>query len=345
MPRRVAARTGESSIPVVAVAGTTSWGVTLAWLLARNGAGVTLLCRTEDEATEINRTRRAHRATTLELPASITATASVATARDADALLIAVPSQHVRATARTLRDAVPHERLVIHATKGLERGSALRVSEVLRAEWPNLDPGAICALSGPNLAPEIQRGLPAATVIASDDEESASAAQRLFHGGAFRAYVSEDLAGVELAGSLKNVVALAAGIADGMAMGDNAKAGIITRGIAEITRLGVACGAQAATFAGLAGAGDVMATCYSPLSRNRRTGEAIGNGASVADAVGAAGGVVEGIEATAAACGLAARHGVEMPIAEALRAVLFEGASTGEMIRRLLEREATRESA
>lgn len=246
-------------------------------------------------------------------------------------------------TARGLRDVIAPGALVVHATKGLERDTALRVSEVLGEEWPQHDVKATCALSGPNLAPEIQRGLPAATVIASNDAARAEAAQDLFHSGAFRAYVSDDLVGVELAGSLKNIVALAAGIADGLALGDNAKAGIITRGLAEITRLGVACGADAATFAGLAGAGDVMATCYSPLSRNRRTGEAIGRGASVSEAIASAGGVVEGIEATRAACTLAERRGVDMPIVEALRAVLFEGATTGEMIRRLLEREARRE--
>jgi glycerol-3-phosphate dehydrogenase (NAD(P)+) len=181
-------------------------------------------------------------------------------------------------------------------------------------------------------------------VIAGVDAANVARAQTLFHSAAFRVYTSSDLVGVELAGSLKNVVALAAGIADGFALGDNAKAGIITRGLAEITRLGVAAGADPATFAGLAGAGDVMATCYSPLSRNRRTGEAIGRGASVADAIASAGGVVEGVEATAAACVLADRHGVTMPIARGLRSVLFEGAAPSEVIRALMEREATRET-
>jgi glycerol-3-phosphate dehydrogenase (NAD(P)+) len=182
-------------------------------------------------------------------------------------------------------------------------------------------------------------------VIAGTDAANVERAQRLFHGGALRVYTSSDLAGVELAGSLKNVVALAAGIADGFALGDNAKAGIITRGIAEITRLGVAAGAEPATFAGLAGVGDTIATCYSPLSRNRRCGEAIARGATVADAIASAGGVVEGAEATAAACLLADRYGIEMPIACGLRSVLFEGAAPQEAIRRLLEREPAREDA
>ena len=253
-----------------------------------------------------------------------------------------MPSQAVRGTAQGLCDAVRASHQVLHVTKGLERVSALRVSEVLGDEWPHMPGGAVCALSGPNLAPEIQRGLPAATVVAGAAER-ARQWQAMLHGPAFRVYVSEDLPGVELAGSLKNVVGLAAGIADGLGVGDNAKAGIITRGLAEITRLGIGCGGQASTFAGLAGAGDVMATCYSPLSRNRRTGESIGRGATVADAIASAGGVVEGVDATAAACVLAERHGVEMPIAEALRAVLYEGATVADAIRRLLEREAAEE--
>jgi glycerol-3-phosphate dehydrogenase (NAD(P)+) len=318
--------------------------VTLALVLARNGHTVRLLCRTEDEAAAITQSRRAARAPDVELPALIVPTADAHGALDGvDALLIAVPSQTVRENARRLREAVAPTTLTIHATKGLERGTATRVSRMLLEELPQLRPVDVCALSGPNLAAEIQRGLPAATVIAGTELSSAERAQRLFHGGGFRVYASDDLTGVELAGSLKNVVALAAGIADGLAFGDNAKAGIITRGLAEITRLGVAAGAGPETFAGLAGVGDVIATCYSPLSRNRTAGEAIGRGVSVQDAVSGARGVVEGVEATAAACVLAARHGVEMPIAESLREVLFDGATPAQMIRRLLEREATRE--
>jgi glycerol-3-phosphate dehydrogenase (NAD(P)+) len=324
--------------------GATSWGVTLAWLLARNGHAVRLLCRTIDEARQINETHRAARSPGFELPPRIVATSDVPIAlHGIDALTIAVPSQSVRENAVRIAGALAPRTLTVHATKGLEQGTAQRVSEMVFQELPQLAPGDICALSGPNLAPEIQRGLPAATVIAGSDAANVARAQALFHSGGFRVYASSDLAGVELAGSLKNVVALAAGIADGFALGDNAKAGIITRGLAEITRLGVAAGADPATFAGLAGAGDVMATCYSPLSRNRRTGEAIARGASVADAIASAGGVVEGIEATAAACTLAERYGVEMPIAHGLRAVLFEGAAPSEVMRRLMEREATRE--
>jgi glycerol-3-phosphate dehydrogenase (NAD(P)+) len=250
----------------------------------------------------------------------------------------------MRENARTIRDALAPETLVVHASKGLERDTAKRVSEILLEELPQLDAAHICALSGPNLAPEIARGLPAATVIAGHDDAAVERAQVLFHGPAFRVYASDDLPGVELAGALKNVVAIAAGIADGLAFGDNAKAGIITRALAEITRLGIAAGAQPPTFAGLAGIGDVMATCYSPLSRNRRFGEALARGDSAHDALAASEGVVEGAATVASACTLGERLGVEMPIAQALRDVIFEGATPAAMIARLLEREPKRES-
>ncbi|HEY8171489.1 MAG TPA: NAD(P)H-dependent glycerol-3-phosphate dehydrogenase [Dehalococcoidia bacterium] len=326
--------------------GATTWGTTLAFLLARNGHDVRLLCRTADEASTVQASRRVHRATVLELPESVQPTDDAGGAFEAvSAVVIAVPSQTIRQNARLVRAALSPRSVVVHATKGLEHGTAKRVSEMLLEELPQLTGADVCVLSGPNLATEIQRGLPATSVVAGADGATVERVRSLFHRPSFRVYVSSDIAGVELAGSLKNVVAIAAGIADGLGVGDNAKAGIITRGLAEITRLGVACGADAATFAGLAGAGDVMATCYSPLSRNRRAGEAIGRGEAVESAVSGAGGVVEGAEATAAACVLAARHGVEMPIAEALRRVLFEAVTPADAIRSLLEREATSESS
>jgi glycerol-3-phosphate dehydrogenase (NAD(P)+) len=249
----------------------------------------------------------------------------------------------MRENARAVRDALAPNTLVVHASKGLERNTAKRVSEILLEELPQLDASGVCALSGPNLAPEIARGLPAATVIAGAND-AVERAQQLFHGGAFRVYASDDLPGVELASALKNVVAIAAGIADGLAFGDNAKAGIITRALAEITRLGIAAGAQPATFAGLAGIGDAMATCYSPLSRNRRFGEAIARGQSTNDALASSEGVVEGAATVASACALGERLGVDLPIARALREVIFEGATPSSMIARLLEREPKRES-
>ena len=303
-----------------------------------------LLCRNEGEAEGVNAARRVARATALTLDERISATADPAAAAASAMTLLVVPSQSVRENARRLADALPAGAMLLHATKGLERGSAKRVSEVLLEELPQLRSADVCVLSGPNLAGEIQRGLPAATVIAGPDETKVAAAQALVHAQAFRAYASSDRTGVELAGSLKNVIALAAGIADGLQLGDNAKAGIITRGLAEMIRLGVAAGAEPITFAGLAGVGDLIATCYSDLSRNHRTGRAIGSGEPVASAVASAGGVVEGVEATAASCLLAERLGVDMPIARGLRSVLLEGAHPLEAIRALLEREPARET-
>jgi glycerol-3-phosphate dehydrogenase (NAD(P)+) len=326
------------------VLGPTGWGTTLASILARNGHDVRLLCAGADEAAAINATRRASRAPDLELAQSITATHDLHKALDgAGALIIAVPSQTMRDNARRVRDTVPPHTLTVHATKGLEQTTCKRMSDVLLEEIPQLASNDVCVLSGPNLAAEIQRGLPAATVIAGADGASVRAAQALFHTTSFRVYTSSDVVGVELSGALKNVVAICAGIADGLRVGDNAKAGIITRGIAEVARLGVAAGADPMTFLGLAGIGDVMATCYSPLSRNRRFGEALGRGESVAGAIGASAGVVEGVPATAAACDLARRYAVDMPIADALRTVLFEGATPADAVRRLLEREAAAE--
>jgi glycerol-3-phosphate dehydrogenase (NAD(P)+) len=311
---------------------------------------VRLLCRTDDEARRQNEAARAYPRGAGFQPAGSSdgspphATHDVPTTLDGiELLLIAVPSQSIRSNARRIVDALAPRTLVVHATKGLEQGTAKRVSEMLLEELPQISHDDICVLSGPNLAGELQRGLPAATVIAGTNAENVARAQGLFHSNAFRVYASNDLVGVELAGSLKNVIALAAGIADGFALGDNAKAGIITRGLAEITRLGIAAGAAPATFAGLAGMGDAIATCYSPLSRNRRCGEAIGRGTPVADAIASAGGVVEGIEAAAAACVLAERHGVDMPIARGLRSVLFDDAPPLRAISDLLERQPARE--
>jgi glycerol-3-phosphate dehydrogenase (NAD(P)+) len=326
------------------VLGTTSWSVTLAWLLARNAHSVRLLCRTADEAATIATSRRAARMPAVELPANVVPQADpVSGFSGAEALIIAVPSATLRENARRVRDALAPDTLVVHAIKGIERGSGKRMSELLLDELPRLDPSRVCALSGPNLAPEIARGLPAATVVACADAAGASRARDLLHMPAFRVYTSRDVTGVELAGALKNVVALAAGMADGLGYGDNAKAGIITRALAEITRLGVAAGAEPSTFAGLAGIGDTVATCYSPLSRNRRAGEALARGATREELLAGARDVIEGFGATDAACTLAKRLGVDMPIAAALRELVYEGAEPQTLVRRLLEREPKEE--
>jgi glycerol-3-phosphate dehydrogenase (NAD(P)+) len=200
-------------------------------------------------------------------------------------------------------------------------------------------PNPVCALSGPNLAGEIARGLPATTVAASSEEAPAADVQRLFTDSSFRVYTSRDVAGVELAGALKNVVALAAGVADGMQQGDNAKAALMTRGLAEMSRLGHALGAEPLTFAGLAGMGDLVATCASPFSRNRRLGEQLARGLPLEQALREVGQLAEGVPTTRAAVELARQHGVDMPIASQMHAVLFEGKDPRQAVLDLMQRE------
>jgi glycerol-3-phosphate dehydrogenase (NAD(P)+) len=256
-----------------------------------------------------------------------------------------VPSQTMRANVRLI---APHlagrERVLVSCAKGLEVGTMLRMTEVLEDELGESWTGSPVALSGPNLAKEIVVGRPATTVVASSDPEAARRVQECLTGGRFRVYTNPDVVGVELAGALKNIIALAAGMADGMEAGDSSKAAIITRGLAEIARLGVAQGASLFTFAGLAGLGDLIATCASPLSRNRTLGEYLARGKTLDEARALMGGqVAEGVPTTVAARELAARHGVEMPITEQLYQILFEQRPPLIGLNMLLTREPTDE--
>ncbi len=327
-----------------AVIGTTGWGVTLALLLARNGHSVRLLARTEDEAAALRTARRSPRLPVHPLPEAIEPTSDPAHAlHRATLVVMAVPAQTARQNLLAVAPALPHDAVFVSATKGIERTTALRMSEVIREAAPSVAPDRYCVLSGPNLKDEVAAGLPCATVIASQRDDTARFAQRAFNSPAFRTYTSRDVIGVELAGALKNVIALGAGIADGLRQGDNAKAAFVTRGLAEITRLGVACGADPLTFLGLAGMGDLVATCYSPLSRNRRVGEALAQGRALADVLAELHEVAEGVETTVGAWTLAQRYGVDMPITEAMYRFLHAGIPLMEAIRWLLEREAREE--
>jgi glycerol-3-phosphate dehydrogenase (NAD(P)+) len=234
-------------------------------------------------------------------------------------LVAAVPSEHLRATLSRLSPVLNQPAPVLSVVKGIEAHSQRRMSEVIAEVLPDR---AVAALSGPNLAREIAAGQPAGTVVASADHALADEVAILLGSDRFRVYTSTDVTGVELAGSLKNVVALAAGMADGLALGDSGKASIITRGLAEITRLGVAAGARPETFAGLAGVGDLIATCMSDLSRNRRAGELLASGLPWSEVAGRLNGVAEGAATVTGALELAARLGVEMPIAEQAAAVV-----------------------
>lgn len=321
-----------------AVLGATTWGVTLAFLLAENGHDVFVRTRSEEEAGRLTASRVHPRLTELRIPARVRFAAALPDL-PWDGVVVAVPSQSVREEVRA--GAVPREAPVLSAAKGIELGTGLRMSQVLEeAGWP---PALISVLSGPNLAPEIARGLPAASVVASRVPGAAEAWQHALARPRFRVYRSDDVVGVELGGALKNVVAIAAGAAAGLQAGTNAIAAIMTRGLAEMTRLGVALGADPVTFQGLAGVGDLAATCFSPLSRNRRFGELLAQGVAPEEALRRIGEAVEGVGTAPVALRLARERGVEVPVTEQVVAVL-EGESTVEAaMQRLLSRPLTDE--
>ncbi len=317
------------------VAGATSWGLTLAHLLVQGGATVTLLTRTPAEAVTIEGDRGLARLPGYRMPPGITVRSIEEAPPHADGLVMAAPAQALRTTAE--HPAIAREMPVLTAAKGIEHGSLLRMSEVLAAcGWPA---DRISALSGPNLAREIIAGLPAASTVASVSEAQAELWQHALSTSRFRVYRSTDLVGVELGGALKNVVAIAAGVAVGLEFGANTLAALVTRGLAELTRLAVAEGASASTLLGLAGVGDLLATCHSPLSRNHRFGERLAKGDTPEQALEAAGGVVEGAATAPVALALAARHGLALPIAEQVSAVIAGECSVEEALEALLARE------
>jgi len=326
----------------IAVIGTTGWGTTLAVLMARNGSDVSLMARTAAEADAINAGREnvSHRPG-LRLPANVAATIDAEALAASDLVVLAVPSATLRANLVRYAPAIAPRAAVLSATKGVEPDTCLRMSEVIAAF--GIEERRLLVLSGPNFASEIASGLPAATVVAGRDVRLAEEAQRLLAGPTLRVYTSEDVVGVELGGALKNVIAIACGLSDGLGYGENARAALITRGLAEITRLGVAAGASPLTFLGLAGLGDLVLSCASNLSRNRRLGLALAREAVLEEALASIDGVVEGVVTARAVPALARRLAVEMPICESLHAVLFEGKSSVEAGRELMARAARRE--
>ena len=328
-----------------AIIGATTWGTTLGILLAQNGVPVSLLTRSEPEAqTLTSQGRNARFLPDAPFPDSLSVTSEPESAlRQSSLVIIAVPSDRMRANVQRIESQLQPGASILSATKGLELPTAQRMSQVLEDELPaNLHSG-ICVLSGPNLAKEIVQGKLASTVIASQNPDAAQAAQSALMSNNFRVYTSSDVLGVELAGALKNIVALGAGIGDGMEAGENAKAAFLTRGLAEMPRLGVAAGADPMTFAGLAGIGDVVATCSSRLSRNRYVGEQLAKGQSWADIQASMDNVAEGVNATQAALVLAKELDVEMPIAEMASRVLFDGLSPHQAMAELMSRPARSE--
>lgn len=327
----------------VAVIGAGSWGTALARLAAAS-AEVRLWAR-EPEVVEAVRD---HRENSLYLPghllpAAVSCTGDLQATLDGAAMVImAVPSHGFRAVLQRAASAFPPAAPVVSVTKGIEQDSLKRMTEIVLEETGR-DPAGVGVLTGPNLAREIADGQPAATVVAMPDPEPALAVQRLFMGPTLRVYTNPDVVGCEAAGALKNVMAIAAGMAHGLGYGDNSTAALITRALAELTRLGVAMGGRPLTFAGLAGMGDLVATCISVQSRNRQVGVALGRGRRLGEIVADMRMVAEGVKTTAAVLALAARHGIDMPIAAMVGRVLHEDCSPADLVAGLMGREAKAE--
>jgi len=324
-----------------AVVGAGSWGTTVAAVAAAN-VDVTLWARDPDLAEQIDTDHEnARYLPGIELPDRVRATGDLrAACEGADVVVIGVPSHGFRAVLEEAAEAIATATPVLSLSKGVEQGSLLRMTEVVQAVLPDHEPGQIGVLTGPNLAREVAEGQPTASVIALGDAASAERLQHLFMTTTFRVYTNPDVVGCEIAGALKNVIAIAAGIAAGMGYGDNTKAALITRGLAELARLGVALGGQPLTFSGLAGMGDLVATCTSEKSRNRSVGFELGRGRSIEEIVGEMNMVAEGVKSTSGVLELARQHDVEMPIATAIGAVLYDSARAAEVVPALMLREA-----
>jgi glycerol-3-phosphate dehydrogenase (NAD(P)+) len=333
----------------VAVLGSGSWGTTLALLCAHKGLATTLWVRTAKEAEQLKNCNENTRFLPGNFfPANLHVTADLEEALEDSLLIIfAAPSSELRHNAQLVQPIIKklsEPPVMLSAAKGLEMETLLRMSEVLEQELPEAATRQrICVLSGPNLAKEVAAGKPGATVIAGKGDEACELAQNLIMTPTFRVYTNHDVIGVELGGALKNIIALGAGLADGLNAGDNAKGAFMTRGIAEIGRLGVAAGADPLTFLGLAGLGDLVATCASPLSRNRFVGQELAKGRTLTEIRAGMNQVAEGVFTTAAARRMAEKYGVEMPITEQLYLLLFENKNPLVAIRDLMMREPTKE--
>ena len=329
----------------IGVVGTTGWGTTLAIITAREGHTVRLLARTSQEAGRLRLANENSR----YLPGAsfhpaMRVTHDPAEALDgADLTILAVPSNTLRQNMKNVGEYIDIETVVVSAVKGLEIETGNRMSEVIRQEIDGGSPIPVCALSGPNLAREIIRGKLSSTVVASPDEEAAMKAQSILNSSVFRVYTNTDIVGVELGGTLKNIIAIGAGICDGLQMGDNVKGAFMTRGLVEIARLAVAAGARQMTMAGLAGMGDLIATCSSDLSRNHQVGILLSRGKTLTEIRSEMHNVAEGINTTAAARAMAAELGVEMPITEVTYRILFEGMSVDRAVAELMGRAPTPE--
>ena len=322
----------------IGVIGAGSWGIALAKLLYKNGHEITVWSILEEEIKmlQINHEHKTKLPGVI-LPREMVFTTNLkATVENKDLLVLAVPSPFVRSTAKSLAPLVKENQIIVNVAKGIEEKSLLTMSEVISEEIPSAQ---VVVLSGPSHAEEVGRGIPTTIVIGAKEKRMAEFIQNIFMSDVFRVYISPDICGIELGAALKNVVALAAGIADGLGYGDNTKAALITRGIAEITRLGTAMGGRAETFSGLSGIGDLIVTCASVHSRNRKAGVLIGQGKTMEEAMEEVKMVVEGVYSAKAAMGLAEKYNISLPIIEQVNQVLFQQKSAAEAVKDLMLRD------
>ena len=322
----------------VGIIGAGSWGTALAALLKKNGHQVTMWSVLEEEILMLQKEHEhKDKLPGVILPEDMIFTTNLKAAVEGkDVLVLAVPSPFIRKTAAQMREYVTEGQIIVNVAKGIEESSLQPLSQVIEEEVPV---ASVAVLSGPSHAEEVGKGIPTTIVVGAKKRKTAEYLQNLFMNDVFRVYTSSDMLGMELGGSLKNVVALAAGIADGLGYGDNSKAALITRGIAEISRLGVAMGARFETFCGLTGIGDLIVTCASMHSRNRRAGILIGQGKSMEEAMDEVKMVVEGVYSAKAAMKLAEKYQVQLPIIEQVNLVLFEGKPAGEAVKDLMLRD------
>ena len=327
----------------VGVVGAGSWGTALALVLEKNGHQVTLWSSREAKAKELGELREnKDKLPGVKIPEAIEITADMETVvKDKELIVLGVPSLYIRSTSAKMAPFVTEGQIIVNVSKGIEESTLYTMTDIIAEEIPNAD---VAVLSGPSHAEEVSRSIPTTVVAGAKSRKTAETIQSIFMNESFRVYTSPDMLGIEVGGALKNVIALAAGVCDGLGFGDNTKAALITRGIVEMSRLGVAMGGYQETFGGLAGMGDLIVTCASKHSRNRKAGYLIGQGYSMQDAMDEVKMVVEGVHSAKAALKLADKYYVRMPIIEQVNAVLFDGKAVTEAVRDLMIRDGKTEN-
>lgn len=328
----------------ITVLGAGSWGSALSIVLSDNKHNVKLWTHRQNQAEAINQTHKNEKYLEIMIPEEIKAYYDLVEAvKDSDAIVIVVPTKAIRDVCKQLNNILKHSPVLIHASKGIEPGSLKRVSEIISEEMKQYNYEDIVVLSGPSHAEEVARRQPTTVTVSSKNSKHAKFAQDLFINEAFRVYTSTDVIGIELGGALKNIIALGAGISDGLGFGDNAKAALLTRGLAEIARLGTSLGANPITFLGLPGVGDLVVTCTSVHSRNWRAGHLLGSGRSLQEILDQMDMAVEGVRTTKAAYQLAAQQNVEMPITTGLYEILFNNKNPRDVVENLMNRDKREE--